>query len=224
MNGTILYTYKKSTYYREIENLSEYNYIIGFGEDQINNLLKGEQKEIANIISKEISIEICFDFQKNIKSKKFDNAIYNPGDSIIDDINTLKLIRKNVENYDKKKIIIIQSNFTNLFFQLNILPINKIICKCDPLQQSVFKLRDKNEIEEINKGESHFLNLIEKVKKNEKIVENKAKRLNNQFFEFQNNYEYLNCHKLINEFKYKKSSINLENHQFMIFEYDLFEE
>lgn len=36
MRGNILYKYKKSSFYEETKLFRSYNYIIGFGEDEIN--------------------------------------------------------------------------------------------------------------------------------------------------------------------------------------------
>ena len=101
MRNNILYKYKKSSYYEELKNKSDYNYIIGFGTDEINNKLEDELFQIAKILSENISIEICYDLQNNIKSKSFDNIVEEiPG------IKELKKLREKVENYNKKQLII----------------------------------------------------------------------------------------------------------------------
>ena len=54
MRGTVLYQYKKSTYFSEINSIEQHNYIIGFGQDEINSNLDEEKKEIANFFSDKI--------------------------------------------------------------------------------------------------------------------------------------------------------------------------
>ena len=42
MRNNILYKYKKSSYYEELKNKEDYNYIIGFGTDEMNYKLEDE--------------------------------------------------------------------------------------------------------------------------------------------------------------------------------------
>ena len=55
-----------------IKDETNHNYIIGFGNDELNNNLDENLFAIAKLISKKISIEICYDIQKNIKAKSFE--------------------------------------------------------------------------------------------------------------------------------------------------------
>ena len=52
-------------------------------------------------------------------------------------------------------------NSTNIYQQLDILPTNTIICKCDPIQELVFTLNDKNELDEIKNTEDYNFHLEE---------------------------------------------------------------
>lgn len=217
MRGSILYTYKKSTYFFEIYNTVYYNYVIGFGTDEINKNLNGELSRISEYLSRIISIEICYDFQKNIKIKTFENAIFK-GDN--NEIKEIKELRKNVKNYSEKKIIIIQSNTMDIYKQIDVFPLNKIICKSDPIQHFVFVLKDKNKIDEIKYTEEFNFDLINKEKKIGNKIENKEKRLDNNLFELNRKCEYHNVIKLINEFKAKKTVVKIEDNQFMFFEYN----
>ncbi len=217
MRGSILYTYKKSTYFFEIYNTVYYNYVIGFGTDEINKNLNGELSRISEYLSRIISIEICYDFQKNIKIKTFENAIFK-GDN--NEIKEIKELRKNVKNYSEKKIIIIQSNTMDIYKQIDVFPLNKIICKSDPNQHFVFVLKDKNKIDEIKYTEEFNFDLINKEKKIGNKIENKEKRLDNNLFELNRKCEYHNVIKLINEFKAKKTVVKIEDNQFMFFEYN----
>ncbi len=124
-----------------------------------------------------------------------------------------------MENYSNKKLIIIQSNFTNIFEQLDIFPLHVLIIKCDPLQQMVFYMKNKNEIIHIKSTEDYYLKLVEQFKNKEKIWENKVKRLNMAFKNFQNNYESYNCNKLIKECPFKETIIISETQQYFFFEY-----
>lgn len=217
MRGSILYTYKKSTYFFDIYNTVYYNYVIGFGTDEINKNLNGELSRISEYLSRIISIEICYDFQKNIKIKTFENAIFK-GDN--NEIKEIKELRKNVKNYSEKKIIIIQSNTMDIYKQIDVFPLNKIICKSDPIQHFVFVLKDKNKIDEIKYTEEFNFDLINKEKKIGNKIENKEKRLDNNLFELNRKCEYHNVIKLINEFKAKKTVVKIEDNQFMFFEYN----
>ena len=221
MNGYILYSYKKSSYYEEIENISNYNYIIGFGTDEINQDLNNELKEISKYLSEKISIEICFDFQRNIKTKSFENIILEKGDPKLNAIEELKELRKDVKNYSEKKLIIIQSNITNLYEQIDLLPPEVIICKCDPLQSLVFIIKDKNNINEIKYIETHYSDLINHEKNKGLLQINKGKRLNRALNEFKKKCEFLNVSKLIKEFESQKSEANIGNHHYIFFEYNI---
>ena len=160
MRKKLLYSYKKSSYYYELNKIGKYNYVMGFGQDEINIGLGKELLEIARLLSKKISIEICFDIQKNIKTKKFENLLLRDDDEYThSQIENLKKIRENIEDYSEKKIIIIMSNSTNIYHQFDILPTNAIICKCDPIQELVFTLNDKNDLEEIKNTENYNFHL-----------------------------------------------------------------
>ena len=220
MRGSILYTYKKSTYFFEIYAPENYNYVIGFGTDEINKNLNEELSRISEYLSRIISIEICYDFQKNIKTKTFENAIFKEDNKNI--TKEIKELRKNVKNYSEKKIIIIQSNTTDIYKQIDVFPLNKIICKSDPIQHFVFVLKDKNEIDEIKSTEEFNLDLIKKEKKIGNNIEFKEKRLDNNLFELNRKCEYHNVIKLINEFKAEKTVEKIGDNQFMFFEYNNF--
>ena len=104
MRKSLLYSYKKSSYYYELSKMDNYNYLIGFGQDEINLKLSKELLDIARLLSKEISIEICFDFQKNIKVKKFEKLILDDNDTYTySQIEKLQNIRKNIQDYSEKK-------------------------------------------------------------------------------------------------------------------------
>lgn len=220
MRSSILYSYKKATFYYEIYNYYECNYVFGFGNDEINEKLTGELHQISKFLSSIISIEICFDFQKNIKTKTFENVILKE-DNV--EIKNIKELRKGIQNYSEKKIIIIQSNTTDLFCQINILPLNKIIIKSDPIQQYVFSLKDKNQIEEIKFTEEYNSGLIQKEKNNGKTTEFKNTRLNKVLYQLNSECESRNVSRLINEFKAEKKIFKSKNHQFMFFVYNEFD-
>ena len=215
MRKNVLYSYKKSSYYYELINIENYNYVMGFGQDEINLQLNKELFDIAKLLSNEISIEICFDFQKNIKTKKFENLILNDKDIYTySQINNLQKIRINIQDYSKKRIIIIMSNSTNIYYQLDILPNNVVICKCDPIQELVFTLNDKNEIEEIKSTESYNLNLkIKESKKEEETNLLKPLRIYNSMKEKNKSLEYQNATKLVNGINSVRTKLELKDHQ-----------
>jgi hypothetical protein len=218
MRNNILYKYKKSTYCEELTNKEDYNYIIGFGNDEMNYKLEDDLFQIGKILSENISIEICYDLQNNIKSKSFDNITEEiPG------IKELKKLRENVVNYDKKQLIIIQSNTTNVYEQLDIFPLKKIISKCDPKQQLVFTLNNKENIKEINYSQIYNTCQINHQKNLGNIPDTKLKRLDKYLFNLNHELETYNVHKLINEFKSEISKLDLGNHLIMICEYDIFQ-
>ena len=217
MRNNILYKYKKSSYYEELKNKSDYNYIIGFGTDEINNKLEDELFQIAKILSENISIEICYDLQNNIKSKSFDNIVEEiPG------IKELKKLREKVENYNKKQLIIIQSNTTNIYEQLYVFPLKKVISKCDPIQQLVFTLNNKENIEEITNSEIYNRCQINHQKNFGNVPDTKKRRLDKFLINLNLRLEKNNVHKLIYEFKSKITQLDLGNHLIMICEYDNF--
>ena len=217
MRNNILYKYKKSSYYEELKNKSDYNYIIGFGTDEINNKLEDELFQIAKILSENISIEICYDLQNNIKSKSFDNIVEEiPG------IKELKKLREKVENYNKKQLIIIQSNTTNIYEQLHVFPLKKVISKCDPIQQLVFTLNNKENIEEITNSEIYNRCQINHQKNFGNVPDTKKRRLDKFLINLNLRLEKNNVHKLIYEFKSKITQLDLGNHLIMICEYDNF--
>jgi hypothetical protein len=221
MRKNVLYSYKKSSYYHELINTNNYNYVMGFGQDEINLQLSGELLDIAKLLSNEISIEICFDFQKNIKAKKFENLILNDDDKFThSQIDNLQKIRINIQDYSKKKIIIIMSNTTNIYNQLDILPNNVIICKCDPIQELVFTLNDKNDLEEIKSTESYNFHLQEKESQKEKTNLLKSIRLYNTIKEKNNSFEFQNATKLVKGFNSVRTKIELKNHQFFFLKYN----
>ena len=222
MRGEILYSYKKSTYYYEIDNSSEYNYLIGFGTDEINENLNSELKDIGKMISDKISIEICFDVQNNIKVKKFQNIVIDERNYDFQNFNFINDIRKNINNYDEKKIIVIQSNFTNIYDQISIFPIHSIVIKSDPLQPLVFSVKDKNTIDIIVTNENRCSNFVEKEKKLINGVENHIKRLNQAFEKFKSNFESNNAAKIINEFHTEAIHKSNEKHHFIFYKYDKF--
>ena len=218
MRNNILYKYKKSTYFEELNGEEEYNYTIGFGNDEMNYKLEDDLFQIGKILSENISIEICYDLQNNIKSKSFDNITEEiPG------IKELKKLRENVVNYDKKQLIIIQSNTTNVYEQLDIFPLKKIISKCDPKQQLVFTLNNKENIKEINYSQIYNTCQINHQKNLGNIPDTKLKRLDKYLFNLNHELETYNVHKLINEFKSEISKLDLGNHLIMICEYDIFQ-
>lgn len=139
------------------------------------------------------------------------------------EIKNIKELRKGIQNYSEKKIIIIQSNTTDLFCQINILPLNKIIIKSDPIQQYVFSLKDKNQIEEIKFTEEYNSGLIQKEKNNGKTTEFKNTRLNKVLYQLNSECETRNVSRLINEFKAEKKIFKSKNHQFMFFVYNEFD-
>ena len=221
MRGEQLYSYKKSTYYQEIKDFSLFNYIIGFGTDIINKELKNELLDIAKLLSNKLSIEICFDLQKNIKTRKFENILLFTDDEDFNNIKELIKIRANVQNYDQKKLIIIQSNVTNIFDQLNIFPPNIIISKCDPIQELVFTLEDTNLMKDINIIKSHNKNIIDNEKQKGALIGFKEERLNKRLEELNNECAHFNAVKLIKKYTPKNiSNIKLDKHQYIYFEYD----
>ena len=223
MRGNVLYKYKKASFYHETQVFRVYNYIIGFGEDEINEELKGELLKIAKTISNEISIEICYDLQNNIKTKKFDNLILFDNDPDLKILDKLKEIRKNVKDYSQKKLIIIQSNTTDIYQQIDIFPNNIIIAKSDPLQPMVFLLKNKEEIEEINNLELDHIKVVKDALNEGKSAQFKGKRLNNELSKLNLKCETRNITKLVKEFNSNKiTKIEIGIHRFMIIEYDKF--
>ena len=204
MRGNILYKYKKSSFYEETKLFRSYNYIIGFGEDEINEGLNQELLTIAKTISNYISIEICFDLQNNIKVKKFDNLIFSNNNPDLKTIEELKEIRKNVQDYSKKKLIIIQSNTTDIYQQINIFPKDIIIAKSDPLQPMVFSLKDRTEIGEINSLELDYIKVINSELYKREPKQSKVKRLNRILSDFNSKCETNNVTKLVKEINSKK--------------------
>lgn len=55
MRGSILYSYKKSSFYCEILNYQDYNYVIGFGLDEIQKGLDEELLKIEKLLSYNLS-------------------------------------------------------------------------------------------------------------------------------------------------------------------------
>ena len=219
MREYVLYSYKKSSYFHEITNLDEFNYLIGFGNDNINIQLNKELLEISKLLSEKISIEICYDFQKNIKEKKFENLILNDGDEKFSLIKKIKELRKDVQDYSKKKLIIIISNITNVFNFLNIFPKDVIICKCDPVQELVFKLNNKIELDEIIYTEKYNLSLINKIpEKNMRLL--KKFRIEKLLKEKNRELETYNPTKLINGFTPERKKVEIPNHQFFFLKYN----
>ena len=130
-------------------------------------------------------------------------------------------IRANVQNYDQKKLIIIQSNVTNIFDQLNIFPPNIIISKCDPIQELVFTLEDTNLMKDINIIKSHNKNIIDNEKQKGALIGFKEERLNKRLEELNNECAHFNAVKLIKKYIPKNiSNIKLDKHQYIYFEYD----
>ena len=64
--GKELYHHKKSSYCNEIEK-KQVAYDIGFFEMEINNDLKNEENEIAQIIIDTFELHICYDFSVNFE-------------------------------------------------------------------------------------------------------------------------------------------------------------
>ena len=85
---------------------------------------------------------------------------------------------------------------------------NKIIIKSDPIQQYVFSLKDKNQIEEIKFTEEYNSDLIQKEKNNGKTTEFKNTRLTNVLYQLNSECETRNVSRLINEFKAEKKFLN----------------
>ena len=100
---------------------------------------------------------------------------------------------------------------------------NKIIIKSDPIQQYVFSLKDKNQIEEIKFTEEYNSDLIQKEKNNGKTTEFKNTRLTNVLYQLNSECESRNVSRLINEFKAGKKIFKSKNHQFMFFVYNEFD-
>lgn len=216
MRGTVLYQYKKSTYFSEINSIEQHNYIIGFGQDEINSNLDEEKKEIANFFSDKISIEICLDIQKNIKVKKFQNIIR---DGVENDIIKITELTDKIKDYSKKELLVIQSNSTNIYNTLDILPKDVIIAKCDPIQEIVFKINNQD-IPEIINLEMHYSNLVQKEKTKGFVPINKVIRLNKSFEVFKNLTKSYNALKIIKDYKSNLIFFNNENHKFVLFTYD----
>ena len=113
------------------------------------------------------------------------------------------------------------SNSTNIYYQLDILPNNVVICKCDPIQELVFTLNDKNEIEEIKSTESYNLNLkIKESKKEEETNLLKPLRIYNSMKEKNKSLEYQNATKLVNGINSVRTKLELKDHQIFFLKYN----
>ena len=131
-------------------------------------------------------------------------------------------MREKVENYNKKQLIIIQSNTTNIYEQLYVFPLKKVISKCDPIQQLVFTLNNKENIEEITNSEIYNRCQINHQKNLGNVPDTKKRRLDKFLITLNLRLEKNNVHKLIYEFKSKITQLDLGNHLIMICEYDNF--
>ena len=220
MRGFVLYKYKKSTYCSEIYDNKFFNYLIGFGNDIINKNLNADILEISNLLSEKISIDICFDIQNQIKTKKFEKILYkNEQDKKT--VEQLSEIRKNVRGYSDKKLIIIQSNTTNIYDAINIFPSNILISKSDPIQESLFSLEDKKTILEIDIIENYNQDLINYSKITGEISSRKESRLDAIFEKRKSLVESYNSHKLIKKYQAKEIiGKTLGAHQYIFFVYD----
>lgn len=136
-------------------------------------------------------------------------------------IEKIKKIREVVPDYSKKKLIIIQSNFTNIYEQINIFPHGVIIAKSDPLQPMVFYLKNKNEIGEINILEKDHFKVVNKVLNEGSSIQFKEKRLKRELSTLNEHCEIYNVTKLVKEFDSKKiTKITIGFHRFMLIEYE----
>ena len=113
---------------------------------------------------KYISIDICIDVQNDIKIKDFNKySLSEYKEQALE----IKEIRKDSVNYNNKKLIVIQSNYTNIYTAIYQFPEEIIISKSDPIQELVCKIKKKEKIEDVELLKSHFqeqINNFEKIK------------------------------------------------------------
>ena len=112
------------------------------------------------------------------------------------------------------------SNSTNVYNQLNILPNDIIICKCDPIQELVFTLNNKNDLDEIKYTESYNFHLIEKESKKAETHTLKRLRLHNSMEETNKSLECHNATKLVKGFNSVRTRIESKEHQYFFFKYN----
>lgn len=219
MRNEILFTYKKSTYYKELQSNYDYNYYIGFGKYEEPSRLSNELKNIAEFLMKNISIDICADIQNEVKYINFDNYYiiqYKP------ELSELEKIRKGVVSYTNKKLIIIQSNYTNIYSAIYQFPEGIIISKSDPIQEIVCKIKKKDEICEINRLKLYLQKEIESFVSKYKITNEAIKKLNKFYESKKNLIDNYNSHKLISEYNKKISFEKIVNDYQLIFNiYDI---
>ena len=166
-----------------------------------------------------ISIEICYDIQKNIKAKSFE--FFQLTDYNCMEIEQLKNIWQNFD-YTEKKLIIIQSNITNIYEQIHIFPKDVIIWKSDPVQPLVFSLKNKKNIDSINLIETYNNKQIKTILF--QYSKEGKQRLYLRLKEINNKVENYNANKLIRELKSKVFIFDKAPYQYMFIEYqNLFE-
>ena len=221
MNSKILFTYKKSTYYEElIERLLDYNYVIGFGQYEKYEDLSSEMNNISELLKKNITIDICKDIQNELKSINFENYVIKQDEY---EFLELKKILKGTQNYSNKKLIIIQSNYTNLYNVIYQFPEDIIISKSDPVQEIVCKIK-KCDIEHINILKSYFLEEIKKFNDPNAYSIEFRKRLKNFYETKKNLIESYNSHKIISEFKKEMFDIKIDGYQIVFNIYNIDED
>ncbi len=138
------------------------------------------------------------------------------------EIEQLKNIRQNVDDYSEKKLIIIQSNITNIYEQIHIFPKDVIICKSDPVQPLAFSLKDKKNIDSINLVETYNNKQIKTILF--QYSKEGKQRLYLRLKEINNKVENYNANKLIRELKSKVFIFDKAPYQYMFIEYqNLFE-
>ena len=98
-------------------------------------------------------------------------------------------------------------NLINVCTRLNILPNDIIICKCVPIQELVFTLNNKNDLDEIKYTESYNFHLIEKESKKAETHTLKRLRLHNSMEETNKSLEFHNATKLVKGFNSVRARI-----------------
>lgn len=164
--------------------------------------MDNELGDLAKLFTKKISIDICWDIQRKIKTINFND--FPISEYYKKYAEKIKKLRSKIQDYTNKNLIIIQSSYTNLFDVISEFPEGKIISKADPIQEfaCIIKRSGNEELENL------YLNISNQIKEfqsnQEYISDNTAKRLKISEKDQRATIDSFNCYKLIKEFKKKR--------------------
>lgn len=152
LNGIPLLSYRKSSYYREDDDLiKRANYYHGFGVDEICDGLDKDHKRFAENLRKDTCcMATCWDIQKHIRAWRRDLLnidISFAAERIVQDVCALRqVLEQYPTSLDQYKLCIIQSNFTNLNEVIDDFPSGMVVVQSDPNSPSVIKIQYPQDI------------------------------------------------------------------------------